>query len=188
MNPDRLKSSSKRLLKFGCLFYLLLPVVCVSCYWLVFDYAIMLSWIGGDDIITHSANDMLGNHGDEITAFHLIASVREMEPPANDENHIRNIARLYERHPAERQAYLAYIVSGILESDRHHNRVLLIRTLEELTGEDFGYYMRGGPNSLIPDEAKPQIARGLVNVRRWWLEHNSRLEINSSLCDDDMSY
>lgn len=188
MNESKTGKKTKGILKYGCLIFFVLPFLCLSLYMLVFDYAIMFSWIGGDDVFTHESNDMLGKHGDEIAAFHLIAYLRKLDPTQSDENHVKNIVRLYKKNPAAREAYLAYIVSGILDSDIHYSRVQLIRTLELLTGEEFGYYMSGCSNREIPEEAKPQIEQGLENVRLWWIEHNEELKINKNLRNDEIGY
>lgn len=164
------------------------PYTCMVAYWLVFDAAIYLAWSGlqAEGPIAIYAVNFLGKHGDEYAAYHLISYLRDIPESTMEFDQIKNILRLYKRHPRSRRAYLAAITYGILDKDtKHYNRILLINILEEITNYSFGYYMVIYEMPPPVDRIMPvtdnsfEIKRGLENIREWWEVCNSVKPVKS---------
>jgi len=158
----------------------LCPLCLASLFLLMFfcffpRHAMFFCDLPGEDLMF----TYLGIFGDERSAWQLAELISEAPPSADCATCEidRNLYRLCNRYPAERERIIEYIANEILEKDKpHFNRVQLISALELLTGESFersGFPMIGWREGQIPGNEKENIERGLEYFREWWNERRT---------------
>lgn len=113
----------------------------------------------------------LMKYGDKYTAYHMIDFICNKPEFVYLEEHDKAIIELAKRYPEEAENYMANAISCIMNKDTDFSSTyLLLRMLENLTGERFGEYVKIMGSSVHPPQEiqDAQLAVTKVILLNWW--------------------